>query len=42
MRTRWRGIGGCNGFSERVANEGFYDKARNNVPIGGGARCVRT
>lgn len=42
MRRWWRGIGGGNGFSERVANAGFYDKARNNVPIGGGPRCVRT
>gem|GEM_PF-5793963 len=42
MRRWWRGIGGCNGFSECVANAGFYDKARYNVPIGGGARCVRT
>ncbi|KVV56389.1 hypothetical protein WK90_27070 [Burkholderia cepacia] len=25
-----------------MANAGFYGKARNNVPIGGGARCVRT
>ncbi|QOH38023.1 hypothetical protein C7S14_2691 [Burkholderia cepacia] len=42
MRRRWRGIERCNGCSERVANAGFYGKARNNVPIAGGARCVRT
>ncbi|MDN7632816.1 hypothetical protein [Burkholderia cepacia] len=34
MRRWWRGIGGCNGFSERVANAGFYDRKSNNVPIG--------
>ena len=34
MCRRWRGIGGCNGFSERVANAGFYDRRSSNVPIG--------